>query len=81
LGVRPILNGVAQPYEWQSHNAVKRRIENYAKGLQKLGLGRQESLGVYGVNRPEWVSVFYYDLHNELSDMTDDGRLFSIDYD
>ncbi|KAI8575419.1 hypothetical protein K450DRAFT_261931 [Umbelopsis ramanniana AG] len=55
LGVRPILNGVAQPYEWQSHNAVKRRIENYAKGLQKLGLGRQESLGVYGVNRPEWT--------------------------
>jgi hypothetical protein len=64
LGVRPILNGVAQPYEWQSHNTVKRRIENYAKGLQKLGLGRQESLGVYGVNRPEWVSVYYYNLQN-----------------
>lgn len=43
-------------YVWQSHNTVRRRIENYAKGLQKLGLGRQEALGIYGVNRPEWVS-------------------------
>lgn len=43
-------------YVWQSNNTVKRRVENYAKGLQKLGLGRQESVGVYGVNRPEWVS-------------------------
>jgi long-chain acyl-CoA synthetase len=52
------VDGQAGEYVWQSSNEVKRRIENYAKGLQTLGLGRQESVGVYGVNRPEWVSVF-----------------------
>jgi long-subunit acyl-CoA synthetase (AMP-forming) len=55
LGVRRVENGEPKEYVWESHNTVRRRVENYAKGLKKLGLGRQEALGVYGVNRPEWV--------------------------
>lgn len=55
LGVRRIENGVAKEYVWQSHRQVRTRIENYAKGLTSLGLQRQKCLGVYSVNRPEWV--------------------------
>ncbi|KAG2181074.1 hypothetical protein INT43_008656 [Umbelopsis isabellina] len=55
LGVRRMENGEPKEYIWESSNSVRRRVENYAKGLSKLGLGRQEALGVYGVNRPEWT--------------------------
>lgn len=56
MGTRRIENGVAKEYVWQSHPEVRQRIENYGKGLIKLGLSRQKALGVYAVNRPEWVS-------------------------
>jgi long-chain acyl-CoA synthetase len=36
---------------------VYNRIDNYGKGLLKLGLSPQQAVGVYAVNRPEWVSA------------------------
>lgn len=73
LGVRRMENGEPKEYVWESNNSVKRRVENYAKGLRKLGLGRQEALGVYGVNRPEWVNensaYFCYTRTREFSNM------------
>lgn len=55
LGTRRIENGVAKEYVWQSHPEVYKRIENYGKGLLKLGLSLQQAVGIYAVNRPEWV--------------------------
>ncbi|KAI8379931.1 hypothetical protein EDC96DRAFT_492349 [Choanephora cucurbitarum] len=55
MGTRRIENGVAKEYVWQSHGDVRKRIENYGKGLIQLGLGRQKAVGVYSVNRPEWT--------------------------
>lgn len=55
MGTRRIENGVAKEYVWQSHPEVNKRIQNYGKGLLQLGLSRQKSIGVYAVNRPEWV--------------------------
>jgi long-chain acyl-CoA synthetase len=57
MGTRRIENGVAKEYVWQSHKQVRQRIENYGKGLGHLGLGHQKSVGIYAVNRPEWVKL------------------------
>ncbi|ORZ21636.1 hypothetical protein BCR42DRAFT_407978 [Absidia repens] len=55
LGVRRIENGEAKEYVWQSHKEVRVRVENFGKGMLKLGLGRQKALGIYAINRPEWT--------------------------
>ncbi|KAL9553112.1 hypothetical protein MBANPS3_003455 [Mucor bainieri] len=55
MGTRRIENGVAKEYVWQSHPEIYKRIENYGKGLIQLGLKRQQAVGVYAVNRPEWT--------------------------
>lgn len=56
LGTRRINDGVAYEYVWRSHKEVRQSIENYGRGLVSLGLGRQKAIGVYSINRPEWVS-------------------------
>ncbi|KAI8062703.1 hypothetical protein BC940DRAFT_308158 [Gongronella butleri] len=55
LGTRRIEDGVAKEYVWQSHREVRERIENSGKALLELGLERQQSVGIYAVNRPEWT--------------------------
>lgn len=60
MGTRRIEDGVAKEYVWQSHPEVYKRINNYGKGLIKLGLKRQQALGVYSVNRPEWVKCLLF---------------------
>ncbi|OZJ05432.1 hypothetical protein BZG36_01610 [Bifiguratus adelaidae] len=55
LGVRPIVDGIPGPYEWQTYNEVRDRCVNFGKGLTKLGLAYQESVGFYAVNRKEWT--------------------------
>lgn len=60
LGARRMENGVAKEYVWQTHKQVRERIDNFAKGLSTLGLKRQKSLGIYSVNRPEWVSFGWW---------------------
>lgn len=57
MGTRRIENGVAKEYVWQNYPQVHQRIENYGKGLLKLGLSYQKSVGIYAVNRPEWVKA------------------------
>lgn len=56
LGTRRIENGVAKEYIWETHREVKNHIENFGKGLRKLGLTRQKAIGVFSINRREWVS-------------------------
>jgi long-chain acyl-CoA synthetase len=48
-------NNVPKEYEWETHFQVRPHIENFGKGLVKLGLERQSSLGIYSINRREWV--------------------------
>ncbi|CAO3700874.1 unnamed protein product [Rhizopus stolonifer] len=55
MGTRRMENGVAKEYIWQSYPQVRQRIENFGQGLIHLGLKRQECLGVYAINRPEWT--------------------------
>ncbi|KAI7897488.1 uncharacterized protein BX663DRAFT_444996 [Cokeromyces recurvatus] len=55
LGTRRIEDGVYKEYEWETHRQVKDHIENFGKGLLRLGLERQNTLGVYSINRREWT--------------------------
>lgn len=58
MGTRRKEGGVYKEYEWETHRQIKNRIENFGKGLTALGLQRQSSLGVYSINRCEWVNVY-----------------------
>lgn len=60
MGTRRMENGVAKEYVWQSHPQIRKRIENFGKGLIELGLKRQQALGIYAVNKPEWVSLIFF---------------------
>lgn len=54
LGTRQIEDGVAKEYKWETHREVRNHIENFGKGLRKLGLTRQKAIGVFSINRREW---------------------------
>ncbi|CAG8537619.1 13126_t:CDS:2 [Ambispora gerdemannii] len=55
LGHRPIENGVAQPYVWQTYPEVKTRVISLGSGLRKLGLKPLAPLGILMLNCPEWT--------------------------
>lgn len=55
LGHRPIVNGVPQGYEWQTYDKVKERVTAFGAGLSHLGLAPTGKLGIFAINRPEWV--------------------------
>ncbi|KAJ3216540.1 Long chain acyl-CoA synthetase 7 peroxisomal [Dinochytrium kinnereticum] len=66
LGTRPIVNGVAGPYIWQSYNEVYKRVKNLGAGLLKRGLKPNSNVGLFSINRAEWVigehACFMYSL-------------------
>jgi hypothetical protein len=50
-------NGVAGPYQWLTYAQVKERVDNFASGLvNKLNLPEKTNVGIYSINRVEWVS-------------------------
>ncbi|KAJ3106570.1 Long chain acyl-CoA synthetase 7 peroxisomal [Phlyctochytrium bullatum] len=55
LGTRPITNGVAGPYVWQSYNEIYKRVKNLGAGLVKRGLKPDSNVGLFSINRAEWV--------------------------
>jgi long-subunit acyl-CoA synthetase (AMP-forming) len=57
LGSRRMENGVPKEYQWETHFQLKPQIEDFGKGLVSLGLERQNSLGIYSINRREWVML------------------------
>ncbi|KAI9347711.1 hypothetical protein BDR26DRAFT_907771 [Obelidium mucronatum] len=71
LGTRPITNGIAGPYIWQTYNEVYKRIRNFGSGLMLSLPPRPTSdtttnpnnssfnnhVGIFALNRPEWIIV------------------------
>ncbi|KAJ1980505.1 medium-chain fatty acid-CoA ligase faa2 [Dimargaris verticillata] len=55
LGHRTVVNGEAGEYEWESYNKILERVKNFGAGLIHLGLKANDTLGLYSVNRREWV--------------------------
>ncbi|KAF9586695.1 hypothetical protein BGW38_008618 [Lunasporangiospora selenospora] len=54
-GYRPIVDGVAQAYEWMTYSRVQQRVTNFGAGLVHLGLKANDIFGIISINRPEWT--------------------------
>lgn len=52
-------DGVAGPYRWQSYNQVLSRIKNLGSALINRGYQKEENIGLFSINRPEWVISEY----------------------
>jgi len=57
LGHRPMTNGVAGPYVWQTYKEVLQRILNLGSALAGRGLKKGSIVGVFSINRPEWLII------------------------
>ncbi|KAI8054543.1 hypothetical protein BDF22DRAFT_742476 [Syncephalis plumigaleata] len=55
LGRRTITNGVAGPFVWETYGQVLKRVEAIGSCLSKLGAQRHECIGLFSINRPEWI--------------------------
>jgi long-chain acyl-CoA synthetase len=48
-------NGVAGPYKWQTYNQVLERVLNLGSAFANLGLKANDNVGLFSINKPEWV--------------------------
>eukprot|EP00842_Homolaphlyctis_polyrhiza_P004935 jgi/Hompol1/5442/HPOL_001936-RA len=55
LGSRSLINGVVGPYVWLSYSEVLRRVKNLGAGLAQLGVSHSSNVGLFSINRAEWV--------------------------
>ncbi|KAI9102624.1 hypothetical protein DFS34DRAFT_609930 [Phlyctochytrium arcticum] len=55
LGSRPLTNGVPGPYVWQTYNEIHKRVKNLAAGFAIRGLTPESAVGLFSINRPEWI--------------------------
>ena len=55
LGTRKVVNGVAGDYEWMTYAEVGTRRRNLGSGLSLLKQRKEEPVGIYSINRPEWI--------------------------
>ncbi|KAF9973169.1 Long chain acyl-CoA synthetase 7 peroxisomal [Actinomortierella ambigua] len=51
LGHRPIVNGVPQPYSWETYPKVQERVKDFGAGLIHLGLKKNDTYGIFSINR------------------------------
>ncbi|KAJ3024216.1 Long chain acyl-CoA synthetase 7 peroxisomal [Thoreauomyces humboldtii] len=54
LGTR-VKDGVVGPFVWQSYNEIHKRVMNLASGYVLRGIKSGGSLGLFSVNRAEWI--------------------------
>ncbi|MBT3225812.1 MAG: long-chain fatty acid--CoA ligase [Deltaproteobacteria bacterium] len=50
-----IKNGNSSVLNWMTYKEVGRRVDNVRSGLAQLGVGKGDTVGFIGNNRPEWV--------------------------
>ena len=49
--------GKAGPYEWLTFSQVKERVDNFASGLANMQIPEKASIGIFSINRVEWVNT------------------------
>lgn len=47
------------PYEFLTYGEVRERVQNFASGMASFGLKGKDAVGLYSVNRIEWVLAEY----------------------
>lgn len=55
LGYRPIIDGVAQPYEFITYAEAEAKTACLASAFKQIGLKRSDKVCVLGSNCPEWM--------------------------
>lgn len=55
LGRRPIVNGIAGPYQFCTFSEAAEQSTQVASACAQLGLQRCDRIGVLGLNSPEWM--------------------------
>jgi len=61
LGYRKIVDNVPGPYEWYTYEEIVEKVKAIGSGfrLEKIGMKEGDPLGIYSINRPEWVISDY----------------------
>ncbi|KAI9221858.1 hypothetical protein BC828DRAFT_54634 [Blastocladiella britannica] len=65
LGHRPIVDGVAQPYAWESYNNSRLRSVNIGSALVHHGIAAETKIGILSVNCPEWILTAFACYRND----------------
>ena len=55
LGKRSVVGGVAGPYVWITYNEGLERVKKFGSFLVKRGYAVKSYVGLYSVNRSEWI--------------------------
>lgn len=64
LGWRPREKEGFGPYKFMTYREVEERVVNFAAGLASFNLGEKSHIGLYAINRPEWVLAEYACYYN-----------------
>ncbi|KAJ3124260.1 Long chain acyl-CoA synthetase 7 peroxisomal [Nowakowskiella sp. JEL0407] len=59
LGKRIITDGVVGPYVFETYSEVFERMKNISSFLVKYGIKPRQNVGLFSINRPEWVVSEY----------------------
>lgn len=60
LAHRPIIDGHAMPYEWETYDQIAARVKNLSTALAQIdGLEQKSNIGIWSINRPEWIIAEY----------------------
>lgn len=57
LGHRPIVDGVAQPFQFVTYSEVAETVKQVGSAFANLGLKPKDKIGVIGPNTPEWMTA------------------------
>lgn len=55
LGTRRIENGEGKEYVFETYAHVAKRVRDFAAGLKHLGLKEKANVGLFSINRSEWI--------------------------
>ncbi|EGF83371.1 hypothetical protein BATDEDRAFT_84918 [Batrachochytrium dendrobatidis JAM81] len=55
LGTRAMTSAGFGPYSWQTYNQVLQRVKNLGAGLVKRGMKEGDNIGLFSINRAEWI--------------------------
>jgi len=55
LGVRRMVGEDPAEYVFETYERVGQRVNNLAAGLATLNIPAKANVGLYSINRPEWV--------------------------
>ncbi|ORX40378.1 acetyl-CoA synthetase-like protein [Piromyces finnis] len=68
LGFRRIIDNVAQPYEWITYEECLQKVKAIGSAFrsERINIKPNEPIGIYSINRPEWVITDFASSFNSM---------------